>query len=82
MTIERDSQPVRFRPSARDLYYTGSGQPVPPPTDDEIAKVISNALYRFVDTSNPAVQAALVEAARKVRDLFPTTTNAVAKDSI
>lgn len=63
---------MTIRPSARDLYYTGSGQPVPAPTDDEIAKVISNAIYRFIDTSNPGVQAALVEAARKVRELFPT----------
>jgi hypothetical protein len=62
------------KPSARELYYTGSGQPVPSPTDDEIAKVISNAVYRFIDTSNPAVQAAFTEAARKVRELFPTQT--------
>lgn len=73
---------MTVRPSARELYYTGSGQPVPPPTDDEIAKAISNAIYRFVDSSKPDVQAALAEAARKVRELFPTTTNAVAKDTV
>lgn len=71
------------RPSARDLYYTGSGLPVPPPTDDEIAKVISSAIYRFIDTSKPDVQAALIEAARKVRGLFPATpTETTAKDTV
>jgi hypothetical protein len=73
---------MAIRPSARDLYYIGSGQPVPPPTDDEIAKVISDAIYRFIDTSKPDVKAALILAARKVRELFPTTTNAVAKDTL
>ena len=39
-----------------------------------IAKAISHTIYRFVNVSDPAVKDALIQAARKVRELFPTTT--------
>ena len=68
------------RPSARDLWYTGSGQPVPSPTDDEIADVIARKLGL---SEYPSTRDLLIQAARAVRDLFPQpTVNAVSKDTV
>ena len=74
------TSPIRFSPSARDLWYTGSGQPVPSPTDDEIATVVEQALAdrgTFVD------RVVSIAVARSVRALFPQpTTDAISKDTV
>lgn len=68
---------MTIRPSARDLYHTGSGQPVPVPTDEQIAAEIRRVLAQVFGTDvldKPLIHAALINAARAVRQLFPTTT--------
>lgn len=74
-------------PSARDLYHTGSGQPVPSPTDAEIATAIRKALapvlaHGSFNGTDSEEETALISAARAVRQLFPTTTDAISKDTV
>jgi hypothetical protein len=73
--MTEDRPTPRFAPTARELYYSGSGQTPPSPTEDEIAAAIryelSHALRGTV-LEEPLVKAALTSAARAVRALFPS----------
>jgi hypothetical protein len=75
MTTE---QTTRFAPSARERWYTGSGQPVPEPSIGEITATITDSLRKVFarDTlEQPDVKAALTEAATAVRSHFLNTTD-------
>jgi hypothetical protein len=80
------TSPIPLRPSARDLWYTGSGQSVPSPTDDEIVAVLRNGIAKLFDRSTldkPEARAMLFSTARAIRALFPEpTTNATSKDTV
>jgi hypothetical protein len=69
---------VDKRPSALELYLTGSGKALPTsPSDEDIATTIRQSLALAVgnDTfGNPTAQAALIVAAQAVRDLFLTVS--------
>lgn len=72
----------RFAPTARELYYTGSGQTPPSPTDEEIASAIRGELAHVLGADafrDPVAREALAGAARAVRGLFPS--NPTTKDS-
>lgn len=76
MTEPTSEQPTqRFAPSARELWYTGSGKQPPAPTDEEVVAAIRYELSRVIRRTTleePEVKAALKSAARAVRALYPT----------
>ena len=77
MTTEAAAEGVRFAPSAQERFYTGSGKPMPFPTDGYIAVAIWKALVPAVGNNTfdtAEAQAALLTAARSVRSLFPVNT--------
>jgi hypothetical protein len=78
-------QAIRFAQSARERFFGGSGKPMPVPTDEDIAAAIRNALLPAIGDGpfgQPIAQTALLNAAHAVRQLFPTTTDAIAKDTV
>jgi hypothetical protein len=75
MTTTEDTP---MRKSAREMFYEGSGQPAPSPTDEEIAAIIrKHCMGKVVpdarfDTAED--KAALKAAVAEIRALFPSTT--------
>ena len=84
MTIaeQTEDHTTRFAPTARERWYTGSGQPAPEPTTESIAATIHHHLADVLGDdamSKPDVKAALIAAASAVRGYFTTQDNT--KDS-